>query len=454
MTQCTTKLPCGLHPRLPLQVSFDAPDISSDGGLLLLRQAEERLGICRELASLIPDTRDRRRIRHSLDRLLMQRIFQIAMGYEDCNDADTLRHDRMFKTVCGAKDIDHDARGSQPTLRRLENSVDSQTVERAYEKIEDLYVRTLAEDTETVILDIDATDDPTYGKQQLTMFHGYYDTYMYHPLLVFDGHSGALASVLLRPGNKHASSGALGILRRLIGKIKARFPEAMILVRGDSGYCVPHLLRGLEELNARYGGVEYLLGIARNKVLERKLEPSLEQVRRQYREDRRRCRIFSWMDYAAGSWERTRSVIGKAEMLDKGENPRFIITSLTGFPAELIYHHYCQRGNCENRIKDFKNALQAGRLSCSRFLSNCFRLILHAAAYWLMHAIRQQLQETAPELARHQFDTLRLKLLKIAAKVTQSCRRIRIQLPASFPLKRIFLQMLSDFRPPGQLAPV
>jgi hypothetical protein len=314
--------------------------------------------------------------------------------------------------------------------------------------LEASYVELLPEDTTEVILDIDSTDDETHGAQQLSFFHGYYDHYMYHPLLVFDGESGQLITTRLRPGNTHASRGAAGMLVRLIRRIKKRFPNAHILVRGDSGFCVPRILHVLERLDRDFGYVDYLFGIARNKVLERLVGPAMDTAEEMYRMSRRKVRHFTEFEYAAGSWDRERLVIAKAEYTSLGRNPRFVVTSLRGFPPELIYNAYCQRGQCENNIKDFKNALQADRLSCSSFTANFFRLLLHSAAYRLMHELRNQASLHSKELGRAQFDTLRLRLLKVGALVRQSVRRLHIRLPRAFPFAAIFRAIAAGLDPP------
>lgn len=448
MTECIAPIRVGFPSQLPLFVEFDAPEISSDGGWLVLRQVDESLGVTAGLASCLRDGRDAVRVRHSRHEQVRQRVFQIACGYEDGNDADRLRHDPLLKTVCDRTPQDVVGLSSQPTLSRFENSVDGATLRRLLRELERSYVVSLPVEQEVVILDIDATDDATYGAQQLSFFHGYYDQHMYHPLLVFDGETGELISALLRPGNTHASRGAAGLLRRLIRKIRRRCPGAQIVVRGDSGFCVPKLLRLLERLDATVGDVDYLLGMAKNSRLLKHLEPTLERARR-LSEHRGGEKVvgFTRFVYAAGSWRRPRRLIGKAEHSRLGANPRFVITSLEGFDPETLYRAYCQRGQCELWIKDFKNALLADRLSCSAFRANFFRLLLHAAAYRLLQALRREAQAVAPGLGRIQFDTLRLRLLKVAALVRQSTRRICIQLPRAYPQAAIFRELLARAGP-------
>lgn len=448
MTECIAPIRVCLPQQRPLFVEFEAPEISSDGGVLLLRQVDERMGLTESLAGCLEDRRRPDRVVHSRHEQVRQRVFQIALGYEDCSDADRLRHDPLLKTACTRSPSDAVGLSSQPTLSRLENSVSPRVLRRLARQLENSYVASLPMDQEVVILDIDSTDDPTYGAQQLSFFHGYYDQYMYHPLLVFDGETGELISLRLRPGKAHASRGAAGLLRRLIRKIRRRCPLAQIVVRGDSGFCVPRLLRVLERLDATVGGVDYLLGMAKNARLIQSIEPTLDEAR-QILERRGGEKVvrFQSFSYAAGSWKRKRRLLGKAEYSGWGANPRFLVTSIEEFDPETLYRAYCHRGRCELWIKDFKNALAGDRLSCSTFQANTFRLLLHAAAYRLLQALRRQTAEIHPRLGKAQFDTLRLRLLKVAAIVKQSTRRIRIQLPRAYPQAALFRKLLEALQP-------
>ena len=441
MTECITQLSLFDHPKKQIDVAFDAPQVSSDGGLLLLRQAEGVVRICEKLAAILPDDRDQNRVVHSRLEQIKQRVFMIACGYEDCNDADSLRDDPLFKTACDSTPRDERGLSCQSTLSRLENLVGARTVVEAQRLFEDEYVASLPEDTDVVVLDIDSTADETHGHQQLSFFHGFYDHHMYHPLLVFDD-AGRLVSFRLRAGNTHAAKLARPMLERIIRKVKARFPECQVVVRADSGFCVPRILRSLERLHEDLGDVDYLLGIARNRVLERTVDEAKAFAREVFEATGKRAKIFTDFFYAAGTWEWERWVVAKAEHGRLGENPRFVISTLTDFPPEMVYRAYCGRGACELRIKDFKNALFADRLSCSSFVANAFRLCLHAAAYRLMTAVRDRAGEVSPQLGRAQFDTLRLKLLKIGALISESVRRIRVRLSRSHPLAHVFTAML------------
>jgi hypothetical protein len=441
VAECITQLTLFDHPEKRIDIAFDAPLLSSDGGLLLLRRVEAATRICEKFAAVLPDDRDPDRVVHSRLEQIRQRVFMIAAGYEDCNDADTLRHDPLFKTACDSTPRDAHGLSCQSTLSRLENLVDAETVVRAQRFFEDQYVASLPADTDVVVLDIDSTADETHGQQQLAFFHGFYDHYIYHPLLVFDD-EGRLVSFRLRAGNTHAARLARPLLERVIRKIKARLPDCQVVVRADSGFCVPRLLSALEALHAELGDVDYVLGLARNPVLERTAADAKAMAKAIFEAAGRRARVFSEFFYAAQTWEHELWVVAKAEHSRLGENPRFVVSSLSDFPPRLVYRAYCGRGDCENRIKDFKNALAGDRLSCSRFVANAFRLCLHAAAYVLMSALRDRAAEVSPDLGRRQFDTLRLKLLKVGAMVSESVRRIRVRLPAAFPLKHVFAAML------------
>jgi hypothetical protein len=442
MTECIPQFELAFHPGQRIVVRMDAPDSSSDGGALLLRQIDEELGLTAGLARWLEDRRDPHRVVHRRIEQVRQRVFQIALGYEDANDADRLRHDPVLTTVCDRSPDDPQGLSSQPTLSRLENSVSRWGLARLVRWFERDCVRSLPADTEVVVLDIDSTDDPTHGQQELSCFHGYFDQHMYHPLLVFDGDTGQLVTMMLRAGSAHASRGARRMLRRLIRRIKRRFPAAAIVVRGDSHFAMPRILEELERCDRQLGSVDYLLGLAKNPVLVRWAQPTLEQARELSERQNRSVQRFASGRYAAESWDRQRRVILRAEHSAYwGANPRFLITSLEEFDPETLYRAYCQRGDCENRIKDLKNALAADRLSCSRFNANAFRLLLHAVAYRLLHALRQRLGDLGSPLARCQFDTLRLRLLKVAAVVQRSVRRITVRLPRSFSQAQLFRQL-------------
>jgi Transposase DDE domain group 1 len=425
---------------------------SSDGGVVLLRQLDERLGLTTRLTALLGDRRDSRRVRHTRLEQMRQRVYQICLGYEDCNDANWLRHDPALRLACDAEDH---AMSSQPTLSRFENAINGRELNQLCRDYEQSYIDELATTTDLIVLDIDSTDDQVHGNQELMCFHGFYDQHMLHPLLVFDGLSGQLITALLRPGRAHAAKGAITILTRIIRAIRRRCPHASILVRGDSAFAMPKLLDRLEQLDAELGDVEYVIGLAKNSRVLALANPLRTAVEAEFVDGERFVRRFTWLSYATQSWPAERHVVCKVERSHRGENPRFVVTTLSDFPASLIYDvAYCARGQAENFIKDLKNALQADRLSCHRFVANAFRLLLHAIAYRLMHALRATVARVAPaveyvstehvRLATAQMDTLRLRLLKVAAHVTASVRRVLVRLPRAFPLAHVFFAVARD----------
>lgn len=437
-----------VHPQRTVEVTFDAPQVSSDGGLLLLRALDEQLGLCAQLAALVPDERDPARVVHSRLEQVRQRVFQIALGYEDQNDATALRTDPLARAMCDRLPDDELGLSSQSTLSRLEHAVRARDVVCMQQLLEDDYVCSLPEDTTAVVLDLDSTDDPTHGQQPLSFFHGHYGHAMYFPLLVFDG-EGRLASVRLRPGNAGNNRYSTPLIVRLVRKLKARFPQAMVVLRADSGFCTPQLLDALEALDEELGDVEFVLGLQRNvKLVAAVAGPLAEAAARQARPTDA-SRVYSSLLYQAKSWSRPRYVVAKAEQLGDKPNPRFVVTSLDHVPPRMLYENgYCGRGEAENRIKDFKNALAGDRLSCTTYVANAFRLLLHAFAYRLLDALREEVAAVAPVLGQAQFDTLRLRLLKVAAIVRQSVRRITVALSKAFPLASLFRQVAARLAAP------
>jgi hypothetical protein len=396
-----------------LLVRFDGGQVTSDGGLPWVARAEEALGVCAALAACVPEWR-RGGVRHSREALVRQRVFQIACGYEDQNDAATLRLDPMFKLACGRRPASEPDLASQPTLSRLENAVDRWAVERLAEALADLYIRERgrAGVPARILVDLDGTDDPAHGEQEGVRYHGYYRQHMYHPLLVFDGDTGQLITAILRPGNVHGSRFVVLVLRRLLRKLRATWPDIPVEVRADSGFAVPRLFTWCEA-----NRVDYTTGLIPNPVLERLAAPLLEEARLQSAEqDDAKVRLAGETRYQAGSWPASRRVVFKAEILAKGPNTRFVVTTRTDDPLTL-YDWYVDRGEPENWIKDFKNALRADRLSDHRFWANAFRLLLHAAAYWLLDQLRRWL--LSAQAPRLQFDTLRLRVLKIGGWVRE-----------------------------------
>jgi hypothetical protein len=427
------------HPQRALDVSIDAPTTSSDGGLMLLRQVDEQLRLCARLAEHLVDKRSPLRVQHGRLEQLRQRAFQIAMGYEDQNDATSLRHDPAWKVACDRNVDEIDALSSQPSLSRFEHAMTARAVVRLTRALEDDYVASLPEDTRELVLDLDSTEDPTHGQQPLSFFNAHYDSYMYFPLLVFDA-EGRLAGFRLRPGNAGNSRYAVPLMVRLVRKLKARFPHVRILVRADGGFCTPRFLDAMEHLGHELGGVDYVVGLPQNVRLLTLSRSWMQQAAEHAKATGQTTRRFGTFWYATRSWTRKRRVVVKAEHLGDKANPRFVVTSVKDVKPRDVYEVlYCPRGQSENAIKDFKRALAGDRLSCTTYIANAFRLALHAIAYRLMDALRRVVVRVAPTFGRRQFDTIRLLLLKVAALVRQSVRRFTFQLPAAFPMGPVFV---------------
>ncbi len=428
MTECTSQFELFSIGRRRVTAAFDGGRVTSDAGVLFLKRIDERLRLTDGMASALEDRRQPGKVEHPLGDLLRQRIFQICCGWEDANDSDTLRFDPGFQTALNhLPGYRSGVLASQPTISRLEEKVRRRDLMALSRFFLELFIQRLRQGGrkawKKIILDFDSTDDPTHGSQQLTMFHGYYDQWQYLPLLVF--HRGWPVAAALRPGNAHDSWGALALLRRIAQRLWEQFPKAEILLRADAGLAVPEIYEFCEAAQ-----ILYIIGQAKNPRLIRKARPLLKKARARFEETGEKAKLFGSFRHRADSWPKARRIIVKAEVLPLGDNPRFLVTSLTGDPASL-YQFYVDRGAMENHIKDLKNALRCDRLSCQKFLSNQFRLLLHTAAYILMFSLREALKKTS--LASVQMDTLRLRLLKIAAKVVTTARRVWFHLASSHP---------------------
>jgi hypothetical protein len=412
---------------LPLEATFDGGRLTSDGGLPWLREAEDALGLCAALAACVPEWRCGP-VRHSLETLVRQRVFQIACGYEDQDDADALRTDPLLKLVCGRLPETGADLASQPTLSRLENAVGRRACYDLAVALGDLYLRERERTgvPTRVLLDLDSTDDPAHGRQEGTAYHGYYRQRMYRPLLLFDGETDHLITAVLRPGNAHASAGVVAVLKRVVRALRGRWPGVAIELRSDSGCAVPAVYAFCEQ-----EGIAYTIGLVPNSRLAALAAPLLADAqRRQAETGAEKVRLVGETAYQAGSWPAPRRVIVKAEALAQGPNTRFVVTSRTDAP-EPLYDWYVDRGEPEGWIKDLKRACFADRLSDHRFWANQFRLLLHAAAYWLLDTLRRWL--VARAVPRVQLDTLRLHLLKIGGRVWQLTDRVRLRLASSHP---------------------
>jgi hypothetical protein len=426
----------------PLTVTFDAGHLTSDGGLVWLAQADDHLGLSAAFSGQLRDWR-RGPVQHPLRLLVRQRLLQIACGYEDQDDADTLRHDPLLQLVCGRWPEQGPALASQPTLSRLENAVDRRACYRVAQTLLALYLqeRERGGVPTHVLLDLDGTDDPTHGTQEGSSYHGYYRQHMYHPLLVFDGATNHLITAVLRPGTAHASHGVVPLLRRLVTALRQRWPAVQIALRADSGFAVPALYDYCEGAH-----LAYTIGLAPNARLQALAAPLVAQAHAQHAATGAKVRLTGEGRYAADSWAHERRVIFKAEELEKGRNLRFVVTSRTDLDPLALYNWYVRRGEAELWIKDLKDACFADRLSCHRFWANQFRLLLHAAAYWLLDMVRRAL--LAAGTARLQLDTVRLRVIKIGGWVRAQLQGrpvFHLHLASSHPGEPLWRLLASRF---------
>lgn len=412
--------------RRKIEANFDGGDVSSDGGVMLLRQVDRRLGLVKALDAVLPDPRNPELIVHRQVDLLRQRIYGLALGYEDLNDHDTLRRDLVWQSALERRD----ELASDSTLCRLEQRVDRKAAWAFHKVLIDQFIASFAQAPTELILDFDATDDRVHGQQEGRHFHGYYGNYCFLPLYVFCGEQ--LLVSYLRPSNKDGARHAWAILKLLTARLREVWPQVRIIVRADSGFCRHRMLHWCE-----WASVDYIIGLARNSRLEAQAAALMEQAKTAFAADSKKQRTFAWLDYAAKSWHAERRVIAKAEYSEKGENPRFVVTSLEGDPQALYDDVYCARGEMENRIKEQQLGLFSDRTSCHAWWANQFRVLLSSAAYVLMETIRR-IGLKGTELARAQVGTIRLKLLKIGTVIVRNTRRIRLFFSSAYPHQELF----------------
>jgi hypothetical protein len=426
---------------------FDGGDITSDCGALLVARADDKIGLTWAMGEQIVDSRQSSKVRHSVGSLLRQRVVAIACGYEDANDFSTLACDPAMKLACGRAPKSDGDLGSQPTVSRFENRVSKKDVASMGYAIARSVVSQLPAKTRQLIVDIDAYEDPCHGQQEFEFFNGYYNSHCYVPLALYvTGPDGVqrLIGAILRSG-KGGSAGVESAIEIAVGAIRERFPAAKIILRADSAFGNADMLWLCDRLR-----LSYALGLASNERLQALSVRTQMQVCWLYTFGKARwdqpegCRVFGGFDYKAGTWEHARRVIVKAEITNGELNPRFIVSNLP-FPAQKAYGFYCGRGDIENRIKEFKLDLYAGRTSCHRFVANQFRLLLHVAASVLMTAIQEAAKSTT--LARAQAGTIRLRLLKLGARVVETTRRVWVQMSSSFTNQAVWAGVYAALGP-------
>ena len=447
-TACIAQSTLRVHGNCkPILARFDQPHASSDGGALLLKLVDDQLGLTTQVARALRDRRQPGKIAHPLRDLVRQRVFGLACGYADCNDAARLADDPIYKLLLDRDPLAGPALGSQPTLSRFENAVRRSDLYRlglaVAEAVLAFHRQRLGDTVRLITIDLDATDDPTHGQQELALFNGYYDTWCYLPLIATVTFNTEpmqyVVGGMLRPGTGAATRGVRGLLRRLFAQLEARFPRARLRVRADAGFAEAKLLTFLDR-----AGVEYVLGVPGNSRLDKRVRRLLGRARVRARTTGETATLYGETRYAARRWERKRRIIMKAEVLcypgrSRKDNPRFLVTNLPHRPATVYAQLYCGRGDMENRIKELQLGVAMDRTSCSRFAANQLRLLLSVAAYVLVQVL--QLATRATALGAAQIWILRERLLKVAVWVERSVRRIVLHLPKTFPWREAWQQL-------------
>jgi hypothetical protein len=429
MPKCTKEsIEFGRVGRRVIHANFCGGDLSSDGGLLLLRKVDERIGLSRAAAAALEDGRVAGRVEHSLRDLLAQRIYALCCGYEDLNDHDRLRGDLLMQTAVGRVD----ALASSPTLSRLDNRATRSQAWALHEVLIEQFIASFEAPPSELVLDIDASDVPLHGEQEGCEFHGYYDHHCYLPLYVFCGQ--AMLACYLRRSKIDGAKNATALIKLLVARLRQQWPAVKLIVRADSGFCRQRLIRWCEG-----HAVGYIIGLARNARLEATVAFAELSLKDEYERSGLKQRMVDEFRYAADSWEHERRVITRLEYGAQGNNPRFVVTNLKGTPTELYDELYCLRGEAENRIKEAQLDLFGTRASCHKFAANQFRLLLAALAYTLMHRLRA-LALKGTELERAAACSIRVKLLKIGAAIVRNTRRITLMLASHHPLRELFAQ--------------
>jgi hypothetical protein len=431
----TLPLP-GLSPVCgkPVVARFDGGRLSSDGGILLLAEVERRLGIAERLAQCVEDPRAADRIVHGLAEMIRFRALAIAAGYPDANDCDLLRKDPAFKMAVGRLPETGGELCSQPTMTRLENLPGPVACKRMMAAMVELFCDSFDTVPRRIVLDIDDTEDRAYGQQQLSLFNAHHDSRCFMPIHIYEATTGKPVAIFLRPGKTPDGIEVAMVLRHVVRAIRARWPRVDILIRGDSHYGRPEAMAWCER-----HGVAYIFGLAGNKVLLRRVTAEAERVAldRLDAPADSKVRRYAEFRYGAKTWKTERRVIARVEASGQGVDSRFIVTNLAGLPKALYEKIYCARGQAENLIKAHKLHLASDRTSCTKATANQFRLLIHTAAYWLMHSLRG-LAPNASFWRDAQFDTLRLGLIKVAVRVTELVTKIKVSLPTGFPYQHGF----------------
>lgn len=424
-----------------IELSFTGDDISSDGGLLLLGEVENQAGLINRISNCITDNRDQRYVDHTIREMLTQRVFQIAAGYEDCNDCDDLRDDMIFKTCAGRLPQTGLSLASQPTMSRLENSIKSQDLYRIGQELVDTFVESYDREPGVIILDCDDTNNNTYGQQELNLFNQYYHDHCYMPLHIYEGLSGKLITTILKPGRRSKQSDIASLLKKLILHLRKEWANTMIIVRGDSHFTSADFMRWCEE---QYN-TGYITGVSGHRKLHEMAAVTIQSAEREFKQYGKYVKRYHSFLYQAGSWSQPQKVVVKVEVSEIGTNIRYIVTNLVQFRAKDLYEKgYCARGAMELRIKEHKLYLRSDRSSCHRFKANQFRLFLHSIAYVLLHTFQKEVLR-GTEFENATFKTIQNKIIKTAAWVKEMKTKVKIELPRCCPTKSIQSNCLEMF---------
>ncbi len=419
-------------------VDFDGGRLSSDGGLVLLNDPDDQIGLTRDLAAVLRDPRDPRRINFTLHDLLKQRVLQIAAGYEDANDANTLRHDPIFKLLLGRLPESGPPLASQPTISRFENRVSRTELYRMARVLVDQFIASYDRAPRLIVLDFDDTEDPAHGEQEQVRYNGYYGGYCFVPLHVYEGLSGRLITTIFK-AKRFSAAQMLAVLKRLVKHLRHAWPDTLIVFRGDSHFAYPEVMQWIEA----QANLSYVTGLTSNAVLKKLAQEVVEQAKRAYERDGGKVTRFHTTRSQAGTWSRPRRVGIKVEVSEQGVTTRFVVTDLEQTRAKVLYRQiYCARGQMENDIKNHKRYLKSDRTSCHRFEANQFRVFLHSAAYVLLDTLRREVLKGA-SWARATMETIQLRLLKLGARVQEFTDRIKISLPSSCPVAPVLRRSLT-----------
>src|SRR5499433_526980 len=439
----TTPLPLAPLQLAPVgakavDLDFDGGRLSSDAGLVLLKDPDEQLGLTHNLAAVLSDPRDPRRVHFTPHDLLKQRVLHMAAGYEDANDANTLRHDPIFKLLLDRLPETGAPLASQPTISRFENRVSRTDLFRMALVLVDQFLASYVSPPHLIVLDIDDTEDPVHGGQEQARYDGYYGGYCFLPLHLYEGLSGRLMTTILK-AKRFTGTQMLAVLKRLVKRLRQAWPHTLLIFRGDSHFAYPEVMQWIED----QPDLSYVTGLTSNAILQELAREVVKQAKCAYERSGHKVTRFHSTRYQAGTWGRSRRVVIKVEVSDQGVNTRFVVTDLEQARTKMLYRYiYCARGQSENEIKDHKLYLKSDRTACHRFAANQFRLLLHSAAYVLLDTLRRDVLR-ATQWASATMETIQLRLLKVGARVQECQKRIRISLPSSCPVALVLRRSLA-----------